>query len=136
MSQSTTDFLTSLPKEIRPTISALRGLVLSVSKSDAAIGDLTETLKWGQLAFLPKKPRVGTTVRMDMVSEDPPRVALYFHCQTSLVETYRELYADDLNFEGNRAIILDASRPLPEDVLRHCLHMALTYHKAKKGKAA
>lgn len=124
------------PPKLRPTIKKLRKLVREVAKSNADVGELVETLKWGQPSFLPKRPRIGTTVRMDAVSEDPVRVALYFHCQTTLVETFRELYSDTLNFEGNRAIVLDASRPLPEAELRHCIEMALTYHKAKRTKAA
>ncbi len=124
------------PPKLRPTIKKLRKLVREVAKSNADVGELVETLKWGQPSFLPKRPRIGTTVRMDAVSEDPARVALYFHCQTTLVEMFRELYSDTLNFEGNRAIVLDASRPLPEAELRHCIEMALTYHKAKRTKAA
>lgn len=124
------------PPKLRPTMKKLRKLVREVAKSNADIGELVETLKWGQPSFLPKRPRIGTTVRMDAVSEDPVRVALYFHCQTTLVETFRELYSDTLNFEGNRAIVLDVSRPLPEAELRHCIEMALTYHKAKRTKAA
>ncbi|CDO61409.1 hypothetical protein BN1012_Phect3197 [Candidatus Phaeomarinobacter ectocarpi] len=124
------------PPKLRPTINKLRKLVREVAKSNADVGELVETLKWGQPSFLPKGPRIGTTVRMDAVSKDPVRVALYFHCQTTLVETFRELYSDTLNFEGNRAIVLDVSRPLPEAELRHCIEMALTYHKAKRTKAA
>lgn len=124
------------PPKLRPTMKKLRKLVREVANSNADVGELVETLKWGQPSFLPKRPRIGTTVRMDAVSEDPARVALYFHCQTTLVETFRELYSGTLSFEGNRAIVLDASRPLPEAELRHCIEMALTYHKAKRTKAA
>lgn len=124
------------PPKLRSTMKKLRKLVREVAKSNADVGELVETLKWGQPSFLPKRPRIGTTVRMDAVSEDPARVALYFHCQTSLVETFRELYSDTLSFEGNRALVLDASRSLPEAELRHCIEMALTYHKAKRTKAA
>ncbi|MEP0070723.1 DUF1801 domain-containing protein [Pyruvatibacter sp.] len=124
------------PPKLRPTMKKLRKLVRDVAKSNADVGELVETLKWGQPSFLPKRPRIGTTVRMDAVSENPARVALYFHCQTSLVETFRELYPDTLSFEGNRAIVLDASKPLPAAELRHCIEMALTYHKAKRSKAA
>lgn len=124
------------PPKLRPTMKKLRKLVREVAKSNADVGGLVETLKWGQPSFLPKRPRIGTTVRMDAVSEAPARVAFYFHCQTSLVETFRELYADTLSFEGNRAIVLDATKPLPEAELRHCIEMALTYHKAKRTRAA
>ncbi len=61
---------------------------------------------------------------------------MFFHCQTRLVDTFREIFRDDLAFEGNRAIILDAADELPEDALRHCIAMALTYHLNKKKKRA
>lgn len=124
------------PPKLRPAMKKLQMLVREVAKSNADVGDLIETLKWGQPSFLPKRPRTGTTVRMGAVSEEPARVALYFHCQTTLVETFRELYPGTLSFEGNRAIVLDATKPLPEAELRHCIEMALTYHRAKRTRAA
>ena len=60
--------------------------------------------------------------------------AVYFHCQTDLVETFRELYPE-LRYGGNRSILLDAGEKLPEAALRHCVALALTYH-VRKRKAA
>ena len=60
--------------------------------------------------------------------------AVYFHCQTDLVETFRELYPE-LRYGGNRSILLDAADRLPEAALRHCVALALTYH-LRKRKAA
>ena len=62
------------------------------------------------------------------------RYAVYFHCQTDLVETFRELYPD-LRYGGNRSIVLDAADKLPDAALRHCVALALTYH-LRKRKAA
>jgi len=118
---------------VQPALTQLRDMVRDVADGLPEIGELVETLKWGQPSFLPKRARVGTTIRMDAISDDPPRIALYVHCQTSLVETFRELYPDVLTFEGNRAVVLDASSPLPEKELRHCIEMALIYHKAKRA---
>jgi hypothetical protein len=59
------------------------------------------------------------------------RYAVYFHCQTDLVATFRELYPG-LNYGGNRSILLDASEALPETALRHCVALALTYHVNKR----
>ena len=119
-------------RSVRPSLKHLRKLVHDVVSATPEIGEIVETLKWGQPSFLPKRPRIGTTVRMDAVSEKPPRIALYFHCQTTLVRTFRELYPDVFEYEGNRAIVLDASMPLPDAELRHCIEMALIYHKAKR----
>ncbi|MGD1935585.1 MAG: DUF1801 domain-containing protein [Candidatus Phaeomarinobacter sp.] len=122
-------------KTVQPSLKRLRKLVHEVVSATPEIGEIVETLKWGQPSFLPKRARIGTTVRMDAVSETPPRVALYFHCQTTLVDTFRHLYPDALEFKGNRAVLLDASKPLPEAELRHCIEMALIYHVAKRASA-
>ena len=39
--------------------------------------------------------------------------AVYFHCQTDLVETFRELYPTELRYGGNRSILLDAADEIP-----------------------
>ncbi len=62
------------------------------------------------------------------------RYAIYFNCNTSLVENFRELYSGALTLEGNRAVILEADEPIPEAEVRHCLAMALTYHRDKRQK--
>lgn len=100
------------------------------------IGGLEETRKWGELAFLPQKKCVGTTLRVAVASETPPRVGLYVHCQTSLIATCCDLFGDRLTYEGKRAVIVEADKPLPAAELRHISRMALTYHIAKKRLSA
>lgn len=92
---------------------------------------LEETLKWGQVSYLTSDSKSGSTIRIDQVKSGPDRVALYFHCQTSLVETFREPYPD-LVYGGNRCILLDADKELPKEALRHCVALALTYHLNKR----
>ena len=41
----------------------------------------------------------------------------------------RQLYRDELTFGGNRSILLEADQPLPKAALRHCIALALTYHR-------
>jgi hypothetical protein len=65
------------------------------------------------------------------VKSEPDKYALYFHCQTNLVETFRELYPN-LVYGGNRSILLDATKALPKDALRHCVALARTYHLSKR----
>jgi hypothetical protein len=65
------------------------------------------------------------------VKTEAGRYAAYFHCQTDLVQTFRELYPK-LRYERNRAILLDAGEKLPEAELRHCVGLALTYHLRKR----
>ena len=46
-----------------------------------------------------------------------------------------ERYGDVLALEGNRAVVLTAGQRAPEEVLRHCIAMALTYHLDRRGRA-
>ena len=71
-------------------------------------------------------------IRIDRVKSKEGQYAMYFHWQTALVETFRELYPNDLNYDGNRSIIFDENDELPEVALRHCISLALTYKLVKR----
>ncbi len=61
----------------------------------------------------------------------PGQYAICFHCKTRLIETFREHYGDMLQFESNRAIIFDMEASVPVDEVKHCISLALSYHKVK-----
>jgi hypothetical protein len=121
------------PKPVRVKLLALRKLILDTAKATEGVGAIEEALKWGQPSYLTSESRSGSTVRIDQVKTVPNQYAVYFHCQTNLVETFRELYPE-LKYSGNRAILLDAREKLPEAELRHCVGLALTYHLRKKAE--
>jgi hypothetical protein len=125
--------LDSYPKHVKSKLLALRALILDTARKTEGVGRLEEALKWGQASYLTSESRSGSTVRIDRVKEAGDQVAVYFHCQTNLVETFRELYPE-LSFGGNRAILLEADQKLPEAELRHCVALALTYHLGKRKK--
>lgn len=106
---------------------ALRTLIFQTAASISQVGVLLETLKWNQPAYLTQETGSGSTIRLG-VSRGGNKLALYFHCQTSLVETFRLHYSDRLVFENNRAILLDPAEALPTAALEHCIALALTYH--------
>ena len=87
----------------------------------------------GQPSYLTAESKSGSTIRIDQVKAEAGRYAVYFHCQTDLVETFCELYPE-LSYGGNRSILLDASDKLPEAALRHCVALALTYHLRKRAR--
>jgi hypothetical protein len=122
------------PKPVKAKLLALRRLIFDTAKTTSGVGALEETLKWGQPSYLTTESRSGSTIRIDQVKAEAGQYAVYFHCQTDLVETFRELYPE-LRYGGNRSILLDASDKLPEAALRHCVALALTYH-LRKRKAA
>lgn len=122
------------PRPVKAKLLALRRLIFDTAKTTSGVGALEEALKWGQPSYLTSESRSGSTIRIDQVKAEAGRYAVYFHCQTDLVETFRELYPE-LRYGGNRSILLDASDKLPEVALRHCVALALTYH-LRKRKAA
>jgi hypothetical protein len=125
----------SYPKPINAKLLALRRLIFDTAKMTEGVGRLEETLKWGQPSYLTPETKSGSTIRIDQIKSAGNQYAIYFHCQTDLVETFRELYPSEFSYEGNRCILLDAAEKLPEPALRHCVALALTYH-LKKRKAA
>jgi len=116
------------PKPARRPLLKLRELIHLAALDADATGGITETLKWGQPSYLPKRSRVGTTVRLGTLKTAPESPALFVHCQTRLIETFRQHYPDTFIYEGNRALLLRGDDPLPEAEIRHCVSLALTYH--------
>jgi hypothetical protein len=96
------------------------------------VGPIEETLKWGQPSFLTSETGSGSTIRIDALKSDPESYALYFNCRTNLVSTFRNIYPATFRYEGNRAIVLRAGEAIPEQPLRHCIALALTYHRDRR----
>ena len=119
------------PRAVKAGLQALRRLIFDTAGMTKGVGPLHETLKWGQPSYLTPETKSGSTVRIDQVKAVPDQIAIYFHCQTDLVATFRELYPE-LNYGGNRSILLNAKDKLPEAELRHCVGLALTYHMRKR----
>lgn len=122
----------SYPKPVKAKLLALRRLILDTAKATKGVGLVEETLKWGQPSYLTPETKSGSTIRIDQVKAEAGQYAVYFHCQTNLVETFRELYPE-LRYGGNRCILLNAGDKAPEAALRHCVALALTYHLGKRN---
>lgn len=116
------------PAEVRPKLEYLRQLVLKTAASLPALSKLEETLKWGEPSYLVKK---GSTIRMDWKERAPDQYAMYFSCSTQLVPTFRTIFADQFEFEGNRAIVFQMGDDIPEAELEACIKAALQYHRIK-----
>jgi hypothetical protein len=122
----------SYPRGVGAKLRALRRLILDVAARTEGVGTVEETLRWGQPSYLTTRPRSGSTIRIDRVKSRPGRYAMYFHCQTTLVDTFRRRYPDTFEYEGNRAILFDEREPVPVAALKQCISRALTYHLPKR----
>lgn len=121
------------PTAMRRKLLALRALVFEVAARTDGVGPLQETLKWGQPSYLTPETGSGTTVRLDRL-KNGEGYAVYFHCQSGLIETFREIYPDTFTFEGKRAIVFGAGDRVPVRALRHCIGLALTHHLRRKRR--
>ncbi len=124
------DVFEAYPETVRKRLLALRSLIFDVAASTDGVGPLTETLKWGQPAYLTEKSKSGSTVRLG-TTKKPDEAAVYFICHTGLVSRFKEVIPDALPYEGTRAIVFGADDAVDEDALAQCLAMALTFKKKR-----
>jgi Domain of unknown function (DU1801) len=124
----------AFPPRVRRKLLALRELIFATAAATQGAGKLEETLKWGEPAYVTAESKSGSTVRIGWKKAKPDQYAIYFHCQTNLVERFRMLFAADFKFEGNRAIVFNENDALLRDALTCCIAAAMTYHLKKSGK--
>ena len=122
------------PEHVLSHLLYLRRLIFETASATEGVGELEETLKWGEPSYVTSKSKSGSTIRIDWKAREPDKYAMYFICHTNLVTTFREMYSDQLSFEGNRSIVFTLGEEIPEDALTHCISMALTYHLDKKKR--
>lgn len=121
--------ISDYPPNAKVVFSTLRDLVLTVAKETVGVENTQETLKWGEPSYLADG---GSTVRMKWSEKQPDQFSLYFNCNSILVETFKELYRDEFTYDGNRALSFPLDQKVPDEALKHCLSMAMQYHKLKK----
>ena len=116
------------PDEVRPQMLRLRKLILDTAAEIAGISFLEETLKWGEPGYLVQN---GSTLRIDWKRKTPDQYAMYFKCTSKLVPTFKLVYGDLFNYEGNRAIVFNLTDKIPVAELKSCIAAALQYHQVK-----
>jgi hypothetical protein len=124
------------PKGVAEKLRAIRQLIFDTAAKTCGVGELEETLKWGQPSYVTAKSKSGSTIRIDSVKSHEGYYAIFFHCQTTLVDTFRRLYPRQFTYGGNRSILFHVSDDVHMDELNHCISLALTYHLGKRSKDA
>lgn len=115
------------PEAAQSALQKLRGLILDECASQGLPAP-EESLKWQELTFTSS---VGSPFRVDWKAKNPDKIFVFFHCQASLVETFRELFPKEFYYEGKRALGLPINGDWPEMPLRQCISLALTYKQVK-----
>ena len=128
------DVFETYPRNAQGQLLLVRTILYETADSLPDVGRITETLKWGEPAYLTERPKSGTTIRLAWSPKRPETAGVFVNCQTTLLDEWRELYGGALDLVGNREIRLPLGAPLPKDPIRHCLAMALTYHQRKPAQ--
>ncbi|MCG8316270.1 MAG: DUF1801 domain-containing protein [Pseudomonadales bacterium] len=116
------------PPAVKAELVKLRELIFAIAKTES-LGTISESLKWGQLSFSSPK---GSPFRIDWSPDTPTDVSLFFHCQSKLISTFREVYPNNFNYVGNRQIVLPLCSASKHKALSHCISVALRYHQVKE----
>lgn len=124
----------SYPEIMRDKLLYLRQLIYETAQETKGVGELEETLKWGEPSYLTPKTKSGSTVRIDWKQANESQYAIYFKCTTNLVETFKAKYPTDFKYGGNRCILFDQNDKVPAAKLKDCIALALTYHLNKKSR--
>ncbi len=124
------DTIATWPPEARRLFGDIRALILATA-TGAQIGPVTESLKWGQPAWRPVRPRQGSTLRLMWQDNAPQTIALFVDCKTTLSATMQEIYPAEFQYENNRALRLSLERPLPLQAIDHLARLTFSYHRIR-----
>jgi len=117
---------------VRPGLLLLRSLILDAAAFTDGVGALEETLKWGQPAYLTSQTRSGSTVRLGQLGPGGSHdFAMYFICNTDLVDGFEATFGDLFRYADNRALLFSVGEKLPIEELTECVAQALRYHLDK-----
>jgi Domain of unknown function (DU1801) len=119
----------SYPRAVRVRLMLLRELIFDTANKTKGVGEIEETLKWGEPAYLTSKTESGSTIRIAWKKSKPDQYAMYFNCNTNLIERFRTRFRNTFNFEGNRAIVFEKSDIPDTNALALCIAEALTHHQ-------
>ena len=125
----------AFPAPIGKRLLQVRELIFVTAAAHDDVGKLTETLKWGEPAYLTDETGSGSTIRLGRL-KDSDHAAILFNCKTTLVDTFRERFPDQFEYRQTRAVLLPVAGKLPKRELSVCLSLALTYHLDRRGKKA
>ena len=118
-------FFDAMPVDVAQLLRDARLKIFRISGEAEGIGPLTETLKWGEPAYLTEAPKTGTTLRLGQIGG---RAAVMVPCSTTIIEDARAVFGEQPEFSGKRGLILGGER----QVFDYVINAALTYHIRKR----
>ena len=126
----------SYPQKIKSKLMFLRQLIFDTAASIEGIGEIEETLKWGEPSYLTTQSKTGSTIRIAWKESQKQKYSMFFKCTADLIPAFREKFPQKLKFGGNRSIDFNINDDVPVKELKQCIALALTYHRNKKLETA
>ncbi|MCB1445397.1 MAG: DUF1801 domain-containing protein [Rhizobiaceae bacterium] len=123
----------AFPRVARERLHAVRAMIFDLAGQDPAIGPISETLKWGEPAYLTATSGSGSTIRLGVSRTAAGRPAIFFNCRTTLVDEFRDRFGAAFDYEGNRAVLLPEAGAGERGPLEFMLGRALTYHVRRRA---
>jgi hypothetical protein len=122
----------SYPEEIKSKLIFLRHLIYDTAAAIEEIGEIEETLKWGEPSYLTPKSKSGSTIRIAWKESKDEQYSMFFKCTANLVPAFKEKFPQTFKFGGNRSIDFNLNDNVPVQELKQCIALAMTYHLNKK----
>ena len=122
------DIYNTYPTNIQKKCLQLRTLIFDIASNHSEIGPIEETLRWNEPTYIPSQSKSGSMIRIHHKQNKPYDFALYFLCNTSLIDQFKEQYPNSFTFGGNRALEFMVNDPLPLKEIKNCMYQALTYY--------
>ena len=118
----------SYEAEVSGELCKLRELILDTAAETDGVGAIEEGLRWNQPSFFTTESGSGSTIRVAPTSAKSDHdFAMFFICNTTLVEGFKDQFGATFTYDGNRALLFNVGDELPVEELRQCVTQALTY---------
>mgnify|MGYP001799806908 CR=1 FL=1 len=116
----------AFPPNARTIGLTLRDLIFAVAAETPGVGQIEETLKWGQPSYLTPETKSGSTLRIGVPKNGD--AALFAHCATNIISSYASTFPNTDLIEVNLAVVFTTADDIVPMRLRLLIHHALTYH--------
>jgi hypothetical protein len=122
----------SYPQHIKSKLLILRQIIFDTAASIEGVGEIEETLKWGEPSYLTTESKFGSTIRIAWKETHKDQYSIFFKCTANLIPAFKEKYPQKFKFRGDRSIDFHINDVIPIKELKQCIALALTYHRNKK----
>ncbi len=122
----------SYPQNVKTKLLFLRQLIFDTAASVEGIGEIEETLKWGEPSYLTPESKSGSTIRVAWKESQKDQYSIFFKCTANLVPAFKDRYPKKFKYGGDRSIDFKLGDKVPQKELKQCIALALTYHRNKK----